>query len=208
MSRYFFYGTKLSEFEQMMMLVPNFKPRRKGVIVIGSTQILNEDISNQFADKTYKQLLESNFSKFNNRKLDQRLQKMMGGWEENCFLTPSHRHRFLRYYRETFSNQSCAALYLLSADEILWYRAYGHILTDEISVKNIPLQGISTDGYALYQTAKTITTGKKHIYINEIADDKLIGDFAFRAIIVGILIARYGHEILNFGQEKKSLCIK
>lgn len=95
----------------------------------------------------------------------------MGGWEENCFQTPSHRHRFLRYYRETFSNQSCAALYLLSADEILWYRAYGHIFTDEISVKNIPLQGISTDGYALYQTAKTITTGKKHIYINEIADD-------------------------------------
>lgn len=43
-----------------------------------------------------------------------------------------------------------------------------------------------------------------HIYINEIADDKLIGDFAFRAIILGMLIARHGADILNFGQEKRA----
>lgn len=204
MSRYFFYGTKLSAFEQMMMSVPNFERRRNGVIVRAGAKILKVDSINQFTEKTYDQLLENNFSKFHNRKLDKRLQKMMSCLEGNCFLTPSHRYRFLKYYRETFSNQSLAALYLLSADEILWYRAYSHIFTDEISVQNISLRGISTDGYALYQTAKTITTGNTHIYINEIADDKLIGDFAFRAIILGMLIARYGADILNFGQEKRA----
>lgn len=199
MSRYFFYGTKLSEFEQMMMLVPNFKPRMKGVIVIESAQVLNEDISNMLVGKTYKQILENNFSKFNNCKLDKRLQKMISYWDGDCFLTLSHRHRFLKYYRETFSNRSCAALYLLSANEILWYRAYSYIFADEISVQNISLQGISTDGYALYKTVKTVTTEKKHIYINEIADEKLIGDFAFKAIIIGMLLARYGMDILNLG---------
>lgn len=74
MSRYFLYGTRFSEFEQMMMSVPNFKPRRKGVIIMRGTKVLIEDTSNQFTEKTYKQLLKNNFSKFHNRKLDKRLQ--------------------------------------------------------------------------------------------------------------------------------------
>lgn len=202
MSRYFFHGTKLSELEQLMMLVPNFTQRRKGVIVMEDKQALKGDHGNRqhhkkCIAKNCNQLLENDFLKFRHHKLDKRLEKMMSNWNGDFFLTPSHRYRFLRYYRETFSNQSCAALYLLSADEILWFRSYSHIFVDEIVVNSILLRGISTDGYALYQTAKTITTGKQHIYINEIADDQLIGDFAFKAIIFGILLARYGEEVLN-----------
>ncbi|MPM99895.1 hypothetical protein SDC9_147090 [bioreactor metagenome] len=61
---------------------------------------------------------------------------------------------------------------------------------------DIPLRGISTDGYALYQTARTIATGKEYIHINEIADEQLIGNFAFRAIIHSILIARNGNHLI------------
>jgi hypothetical protein len=31
MSKFFMYGTDLHELEQLMMLVPNFMPRRSGV---------------------------------------------------------------------------------------------------------------------------------------------------------------------------------
>lgn len=34
MSKFFMYGTDLHELEQLMMLVPNFTPRRSGVIVM------------------------------------------------------------------------------------------------------------------------------------------------------------------------------
>lgn len=33
MTKFFMYGTELQDIEQMMMLVPNFIPRRSGVVV-------------------------------------------------------------------------------------------------------------------------------------------------------------------------------
>lgn len=37
MPRLFMYGTELQEMEQLMMLVPGFSPRQKGLIVVGET---------------------------------------------------------------------------------------------------------------------------------------------------------------------------
>ena len=39
MSRSFMYGTRLQEIEQMMMSVPNFLPRGKGMIIMGKNMI-------------------------------------------------------------------------------------------------------------------------------------------------------------------------
>ena len=41
MSRYFMYGTNLQDTEQMMMSVPNFSPRMKGMIIMGK-KIIDE----------------------------------------------------------------------------------------------------------------------------------------------------------------------
>lgn len=95
------------------------------------------------------------------------------------------------------SKQLCAVIYLLSVDKDLWYRAYQHISADKIALSEMPLRGINVDSYALYQTAKTIATGRKYIQINEIANQQLIGNFSFKAIIHGILIARNGIRILG-----------
>ena len=35
MTKIFMYGTGLQELEQMMMLVPNFAPRMKGMVIVG-----------------------------------------------------------------------------------------------------------------------------------------------------------------------------
>ena len=59
----------------------------------------------------------------------------------------------------------------------------------------IHLKEISTNGYALYQTAKTISMGKEYIQINEIADEDLIDDITFKTIINSALIVRYGAEL-------------
>lgn len=52
----------------------------------------------------------------------------------------------------------------------------------------------------MFQMAKTIATGKKSIEINEIADEQLIGNSAFKAIVNATLIAKYGGEILTVRQ--------
>lgn len=41
MSKLFMYGTRLQEFEQMMMFVPNFTKRGKGVIVLKGVPWMN-----------------------------------------------------------------------------------------------------------------------------------------------------------------------
>ena len=68
-------------------------------------------------------------------------------------------------------------------------------------MKNYGLQQrimyINTDGYAIYQVAKTIFTAKEYIGFDEIADKFLIVDQAFKAIIHSILIAKYGAPVLQ-----------
>ncbi|MEG0273382.1 MAG: hypothetical protein RR622_09150 [Hydrogenoanaerobacterium sp.] len=192
MSRYFLYDTRFSEFEQMMMLVPNFIPRKKGLIVMEN---LADESSQGSTD--CKILVKSCFADSRNRYFNKRLQKLMQSVDGDCFLNTNHKQRFMSKYNSYMHKKNCAILYLLSVDEDLWQRSYRSIHADRITLTDISLRGISTDGYAVYQTARTVSTGKEHIYINEIADDQLIGDFAFKAIILGILVARYGGEVLS-----------
>ncbi len=63
---------------------------------------------------------------------------------------------------------------------------------DGLDLKEICLRDIDTGGYALYQTAKTLSTGKEFIMINELADGELIDDYIFKEIINFALINRYG----------------
>ena len=54
MSRYFLYGTRFSEFEQMMMLVPNFTQRKKGLIIME-----NLTAESSQSNATYKRLVKT-----------------------------------------------------------------------------------------------------------------------------------------------------
>ena len=88
-----------------------------------------------------------------------------------------------------------AILFLLTTDGSLWKASKHLIKLDGFDLKEICLREIDTDGYALYQTAKTLSTGKEYIRINELADGELIDDYIFKAIINSALINRYGAEI-------------
>jgi len=48
MSKLFMYATKLQEFEQMMMLVPNFTKRGKGLIALKGFPFIEEDVNCRF----------------------------------------------------------------------------------------------------------------------------------------------------------------
>ena len=88
----------------------------------------------------------------------------------------------------------------LTADEMLWERAKEHLYPNKIALSEIPLKNIRTNGYAIYQAAKSIVTGESHIQTNELADKDLIGSFAFKAIIHAFLIAQYGSDVIKIKQ--------
>jgi len=90
-----------------------------------------------------------------------------------------------------------ATLFLLTADDKLWCAVKDHVYLDLFDFKRMKLSGINTDGYALYQTARTVCMGREYIKLDEIADKTLIGDIAFKVIINAILISKYGFGMLN-----------
>lgn len=69
-----------------------------------------------------------------------------------------------------------ATLFLLTADDNLWQGAKEQVYYDIFDFKKMHLSGINTDGYALYQMAKTLQRGREYITLNEIVDRHLISE--------------------------------
>ncbi len=84
---------------------------------------------------------------------------------------------------------------MFTADERLWKTSEDSIRLNGFNFEGICLIEVNTDGYALYQTAKSISTGKECIRINELTDKDLIDGLIFKAIINSALINRYGAEL-------------
>lgn len=226
MSKFFMYGSELQELEQLMMLVPNFLPRRSGVIVVqrfrseeGSTGFESDNgliteycssnvsnrVTNQIAsgDINYEGIICKCFEKCESHHLNVRLGDLIRNHNGELFLSPNHRSRFQTVCRiqnvaiENRSSAYLATLFLLTADDNLWCAAKDHIYRDSFDFKKMHLHGINTDGYAIYQMAKTIQLAKEYIKLNEISDKHLIGEQAFKGIINSILIAKYGAAMLQ-----------
>lgn len=226
MSKFFMYGSELQEIEQLMMLVPNFIPRRSGVIVVqrirndeGSKEferdyeriieycksIESSGVTNQIAggNINYEEIVCRCFEKCESHHLNVRLEDLIRNHNGELFLSPKHRSRIqtvCRIQNEAIENRSptyLATLFLLTADDNLWCAAKDYIYRDSFDFKKMHLHGINTDGYAIYQMSKTIQLAKEYIKLNEISDKHLIGEQAFKGIINSILIAKYGAAMLQ-----------
>ena len=224
MSRYFMYGTSLEGIEQLMMLAPNFPQRRSGIVINnhfnceGSIKICdgcaakiksrgNPSDCFCFKEKLeadeieYTDLIRDCFGRIKNYSLKDRLKLLSNSFTGELFLNHKHKERFNHVQHnqdiEVWERSASylAVIFLLTADEILWNISEHAVCLNGFDFSNIHLRQISTDGYALYQTAKTISTEKEYIRINEIADKELIDDTAFKIIINASLIAKYGANV-------------
>jgi hypothetical protein len=226
MSKLFMYGSEFQELEQLMMLVPNFLPRRSGVIVVQRIRNEPEDlqygkgrkritdycvskpsssISRQITagDISYEEILGKCFENSDSYSLKKRLADLIRKNDGELFIGPIHESRFNTVCRlqnepiESRATTYLATLFLLTADDKLWCAAKDHVYLDSFDFKRMYLNGINTDGYALYQMAKTLQRGQEYIKLNEISDKHLIGDRAFKAIIHSMLITKYGAAVLQ-----------
>lgn len=217
MSKYFMYGTELQEIEQLMMLVPNFLPRGSGVIVVKQhdkkdnlrCSDCNNYVGAQCSEKLaarlicYKTIVENCYKGFKSYRFKKRLGNLVRNFDGDVFINLYHRFRFCKVCQiqnVSIKNRNpayLAVLFLLTADDRLWDSTKDKIYLDCFDFKRMNLNGINTDGYALYQTARTILLGKEYIRMNEIADEDLIGEDIFKAIINAILISKYGADMFQ-----------
>lgn len=64
--------------------------------------------------------------------------------------------------------------------------------------RSIDLNGIPTDGYALYKAAKTVYNVDSDISLSELCDWTLIDDPTMLTIFAGVMLHRNGIKMLNW----------
>lgn len=122
----------------------------------------------------YKDLIKDSFGKLNNHTLKIRLKLLSSKFKGEIFLNHSHKERFYNSLLNQgleindLSTRDIAIAFLLTADENLWKLSEEAVSLDGFDFKKICLRSVNTEGYALYQTAKTISTGKEYIKVSEI----------------------------------------
>ena len=225
MSKLFMHGTSLEGIEQLMMLVPNFQPRRSGIVInnyfnckgggkdcnfnmINISNICNDcggyihsDIPFKVDRCRYKDLVKECFGKIKDYSLKDRLTLLTNNFKGEIFINHKHKERFYNEFNKQDLNiydvspRYIAILFLLTVDDNLWKNSETILKINKFDLKQICLKEIDTEAYALYQTARTISTGKEFIKISELADKELINDMTFKAIINSALINRYGAEL-------------
>jgi len=220
------YGTSLEGIEQLMMLAPNFPQRRSGIVINnhfnceGGISICNGCVAKVksrgnpndcfcFKEKLkadeieYTDLIRDCFGRIKNYALKKRLKLLSNRFAGELFLNHNHKGRFYHLIQkqdidiEDGAPSYLAVIFLLTADEVLWNISEHAVCLNGFDFTQIHLRQISTAGYALYQTAKTIWSGKEYIRISEIADKELIDDYAFKIIINASLIAKYGADVFS-----------
>lgn len=98
----------------------------------------------------------------------------------------------------------CAALYLLTADLMLWGMAAQAVQPELIDFAAVCIRGIGLDGYVLFHSAKDLYKGTNRLSMSELTDPELISDGTFRTVITAFLVRRYGAGVLD--EERSSGC--
>lgn len=121
MSKFFMYGTELQELEQIMMLVPNFLPRRSGVIIQKKLQNKNEGLI------CYETIVENCYREFKSCHFKRRLGRLVRNFDGEVFINLNHRFRFYKVCRiqnVSLVNRNpgyLAVLFLLTSSSYWWF---------------------------------------------------------------------------------------
>lgn len=219
--------TPLAGMEAQMQQIPGFRPRKGGLSVsrlkISRTQNCSGQAGGQGGfgppgrDSSRENLVngcepflsllgyftrEVDFSPFTDRVL------RMDGSPGCIYRGESHRERFQSQWKEQGDvpdrDAMCAALYLLTADQMLWGMAARAVQPELIDFAGICIRGIGLDGYVLFHSAKDLYKGTNRLSLSELTDPELISDGTFRTVITAFLIRRYGAGVLE--EERSSEC--
>ena len=121
--------------------------------------------------------------------------------KELIFRNPKHRNDFYsllmgkRTKTLQYAPGYAAAVFLLSADEILWEKVRKNVLDTGIYFDRVRLGGVTLEQYILFHAAKDVYSGTKHIRLSELTDRELIPDEILRLIVNAFVIEKCGGDI-------------
>ena len=166
-----------------MVMVPNFQPRRSGIVIntffhcqrgdedcmVGVINV-DDSCSDCISDdlnfkinldkKRYKDLVMNCFGRIKNNFLRDRSKELSKSFKGKVLLNYQNKERFYNFLQEKssriddISSRFLAIHFILSADKNLWRNSEEILKKNRIDFKNICLKDIDTNAYALYQTVK------------------------------------------------------
>ena len=112
------------------------------------------------------------------------------------FKSQQHKSTFKKAIRKKDKKDTrlMAAIYLLTADQILWNKVKGNIRESRIDFDEVRLDTVSENGYTLYSASKDMYFNTDHVSLSDIFDTNLIPEKMFNVIITAINIRRLGLE--------------
>lgn len=215
MASKFMSGETFAEMEKQMQQIPGFRPRKSGISVSrlaydgrqtkeqagcgresdASSCEAQEEVRECFSDLLGHFTEEVDFTPFSDR---------VAQFEDSqaeAYRDAGHEERFrIRWQaREKVPDESamCAALYLLTADRMLWEMAEDSVKPGLIDFSQIHIRGTGLDGYVLFHSAKDLYKGTNRLTLSELTDPELISDMTFWTVINAFLIRRYGAGMLS-----------
>ena len=90
------------------------------------------------------------------------------------------------------NNALISAVYLLTADKMLWAHAKRHVLKNGIAFESMKPINCSTNGYTMFCCAKDLYSGTKHLTIADLADTELVPPGIFELVCSAMAIRRFG----------------
>jgi hypothetical protein len=207
------YNTGFAPLEQMMLLPPNFTPRRSGFKVSGNIIYSAHDVAGdrysqirkrlEAGDMTYYELVTKRFFHLKNNRAKSRIYHRASCFKGWLYRNVQHmiRNAWARKNLGFFSCQQTpafiAAFFLLTSDADLWERAQKAVISEHIDFSRVRLRGIGMDNYILYQTAKSLYTGARTITSADLADTSIVNEETLVMIINATLLAHFGCDAYN-----------
>lgn len=131
-------------------------------------------------------------------KMKLRIPPLIASYPGTMWLNDSHKNRMdymnyqLGYIRKRNTPRYYAAMFLLTANDLLCRRSSNCFYHGGIEFDYATLKGIGTQNYTLFQAARGIYSDATGITPADLADPEVVDDETFRLIINGILIAKFG----------------
>ncbi len=124
-------------------------------------------------------------------------------FHEDWFVSKTHRHRFFTALADSgltlakAKNKQVATLFLLTAENPLWQMVRKGIKFPDFVPHNKDIEGASTEQYALFQVAKSVSSGERYPHLAEVSSESLIPISTFSTILRGLLLEKHGAILLG-----------
>lgn len=200
----FMMNRKLRELEQLMQCVPNFSPKGHGIVIIHSDEPPSKDRIERIKEGTAtpKEVLTETLSTVTYPPFQRRLNQYIRESEMNPMDYRNEKHRavFETTIRKK-NKKDCAllsALYLLTADAILWQSVRRYIVDNSIRFNEIHLHGLNENSYTMFCAAKDLYLGTDCLTISDLADTSLVPPKVFGLICNAMAVRRFGLGAIHF----------